>query len=168
MQHNVWESTWENILFIQLRSRTEINTHMGIPSNKEECSKSEARLEIHTQRGVQTSWVRRNPVWRGHKSLYTVQSFWVFVWSENESVVAQSSPALCQPVNYSPPGSTVHGILQARVLEWVAIPFSRGSSQPRNWTQVSSIAGRFFTYLVSFSIPDWSMDPSQDVCTTFF
>ena len=39
----------------------------------------------------------------------------------------------------------VHGILQARRLEWVAFPFSRGSSQPRDWTQVSRIAGRFFT-----------------------
>ena len=44
----------------------------------------------------------------------------------------------------SPPGSSVHGILQARVLEWVAIPFSRGSSRPRDWTQVSHIPGRRF------------------------
>ena len=43
------------------------------------------------------------------------------------------------------PGSCVHGILQTRILEWVAYPFSRGSSQPRDWTQVSCIAGRFFT-----------------------
>ena len=42
-------------------------------------------------------------------------------------------------------GSSVHGILQARVLEWVAMPSSRGSSQPRDWTQVSCAAGRFFT-----------------------
>ena len=40
---------------------------------------------------------------------------------------------------------TVHGILQARILEWVAVPFSRESSQPRDWTQVSRIAGGFFT-----------------------
>ena len=46
---------------------------------------------------------------------------------------------------YNLPGSSVHGILQARILEWVAIPFSRGSSQLRNQTQVSSIAGRLFT-----------------------
>ena len=45
----------------------------------------------------------------------------------------------------SPPDSSVHGILQARILEWVAIPFSRGSSQPRDQTWVSCIAGRFFT-----------------------
>ena len=44
-----------------------------------------------------------------------------------------------------PMGCTVHGILQARILEWVAFPFSRGSSQPRDGTQVSCIAGRFFT-----------------------
>ena len=43
------------------------------------------------------------------------------------------------------PGSSVHGILQARILEWVAVPFSGGSSQPRDRTQVSCIAGRFFT-----------------------
>ena len=43
---------------------------------------------------------------------------------------------------YSPPGSSVHGVLQARILEWVAIPFSRGSSQPRDWTQISYTAGR--------------------------
>ena len=47
-------------------------------------------------------------------------------------LVAQSCLTLCDPMNYSPPGSSVHGILQARILEWVAIPFSRGSSQPRD------------------------------------
>ena len=54
--------------------------------------------------------------------------------------VAQSCLTLCNPVDY-----TVHGILQARIQEWVAFPFSRGSSQPRNRTQVSRIAGGFFT-----------------------
>ena len=52
----------------------------------------------------------------------------------------------CNPTDCSPPGSFVHGILQARILEWVAISFSRGSSPPRNWTLVSCIAGRFFTH----------------------
>ena len=51
---------------------------------------------------------------------------------------------LCDPVDCSPPGSSVHGILQARILEWVAISFSRGSSWPRDQTQVSCIAGRCF------------------------
>ena len=52
---------------------------------------------------------------------------------------------LCDPIDSSPPGSAVPGILQARTLEWVAFPFSRGSSQPRDWTQVSHIADGFFT-----------------------
>ena len=60
-------------------------------------------------------------------------------------LVAKSCPTLCDPMDYSLTGSSVHGILQARILEWVAISFSRGSSQPRNWTRVSCIAGRFFT-----------------------
>ena len=51
----------------------------------------------------------------------------------------------CDPMNCSPPGSSVHGILQARLLQWVAIPFSRGSSQPRDWNQVSLIAGGLLT-----------------------
>ena len=59
--------------------------------------------------------------------------------------VTQLCPTLCDPVDYSPPGSSVHGILPAWILEWVAIPFSRGSSQPRDQTQVFCIAGRFFT-----------------------
>ena len=58
----------------------------------------------------------------------------------SELKVAQSCLTLCDPMDY-----TVHEILQARILEWVSIPFSRGSSQPRDQTQVSHIAGRFFT-----------------------
>ena len=65
--------------------------------------------------------------------------------SESESEVAQSCQTLCDPVDCSPPGSSVHGIFQVRVLEWVAISFSRGSSQPRDQTQVSRIVGRRFT-----------------------
>ena len=60
-------------------------------------------------------------------------------------LVAQLCLSLCDPVDCGPPGSSVHGILQARLLEWVAILFCRGSSQPRDRTQVSCIAGRFFT-----------------------
>ena len=50
-------------------------------------------------------------------------------------LVAQLCLTLCDPMDGSPPGSSVHGILQARILKWVAIPFSRGSSQPRDWTR---------------------------------
>ena len=62
-----------------------------------------------------------------------------------EREVTQSCPTLCEPKDCSLPGSSVHGIFQARVLEWVAISFSRGSSQPRDRTRVSHIVGRRFT-----------------------
>ena len=65
--------------------------------------------------------------------------------SESESLVAQSCPTLWDPMDYSLPGSSVHGIFPARVLEWVVISFSRGSSWPSNLTQVSHIVGRRFT-----------------------
>ena len=60
-------------------------------------------------------------------------------------LVTRSCLTLCDPMDCSPPGSSVHGILQARILEWAAISFSRGSSRSRNWTWVSCIAGRLFT-----------------------
>ena len=62
-------------------------------------------------------------------------------WSE----VTQSCLTLCDPVDCSLPGSSVHGIFQAIVLEWIAISFSRGSTQPRDWTRVSRIVDRLFT-----------------------
>ena len=62
-----------------------------------------------------------------------------------ENEVAQSCPTLCDPMDCSLPGSSVHGIFWARTLEWVAISFSRRSSRPRDWTQVSHIVGRHFT-----------------------
>ena len=62
-------------------------------------------------------------------------------WSE----VAQLCPTLCDPMDCSLPGSSVHGIFLARVLKWIDIFYSRGSSQPRDWTRVSCIAGGCFT-----------------------
>ena len=79
--------------------------------------------------------------------------YWSFSFSmevaalirKSESEVAQSClPTLCNPMDCSLPGSSLHGIFHARVLEWVAISSSRGSSQPRDRTQVSRIAGRRF------------------------
>ena len=60
-------------------------------------------------------------------------------------LVAQLCLTLCDPMIYSPQGSSVHGIFQARILEWLTISFSSGSSQPRDKTCVSCTAGRFFT-----------------------
>ena len=58
-------------------------------------------------------------------------------------------------MDYSPPGSSVHGILQARILEWAVIPFSRESSQPKDQTQVSHTAG-FFTVWATREAQDWA------------
>ena len=72
---------------------------------------------------------------------------------EKEVKVTPLCPTLCDPM-------TVHGILQARILEWVAFPFSRGSSQPRDQTQVSRIAGRFSTSWAAREAQDyWSEEP---------
>ena len=75
---------------------------------------------------------------------FTTSATW-----ESESEVAQSCPTLCDPMDCSPPGSSVLGIFQARVLEWIAISFSRGSSRPRDRTRVSRIVDRRFTDLGS-------------------
>ena len=64
-----------------------------------------------------------------------------------ESEVTQSCPTFCDPMDRNLPGSSVHGIFQAKVLEWVAISFSRGSFQPSNRTRVSCIAGRMLYHL---------------------
>ena len=76
--------------------------------------------------------------WLSHYSKLLVNNLFVFI---------------CNPMDCSPPSSSVHGILQARILEWVAIPFSRGTSQPRDWTQVSCIGGRSFTILAIMETP---------------
>ena len=63
-------------------------------------------------------------------------------------LVAQLCLTLCDSMDCNLPGSSVHGIFQTRILEWVAISFSRVSAWPRDWIQVSRIAGRLFTLLV--------------------
>ena len=75
------------------------------------------------------------------------------------SEVAQSCLTLCKPMDCSLPGSSLHGILQARVLEWVAISFSRGSSRPRDRTRVSHIPGRGFNL--------WATREVICICYTF-
>ena len=77
--------------------------------------------------------------------------------------VAQLCLTLCNPMDCSLPSSSVHGILQARILEWLAIPFSRGFSQPRNQIQVSHIAGGFFTdWATREPISPWVREQSRD------
>ena len=86
-------------------------------------------------------------------------------------LVAQLCPTLCNPMACSLPGSSVHGIFQARILMWVAISFSMGSSWPRDWTWVSCIAGRFFPpgkailLLTAHCLTHWfRSQPTCNVC----
>ena len=81
---------------------------------------------------------------------------WILSWRfhhhyPSESVSCSVLLTLCNPMDFSPPGSFVHGIFQARILKWDAISFSRGSSWPRHWTWVSCMAGRFFFYCLSLT-----------------
>ena len=104
------------------------------------------RLSWDKVRGTHSSHTVCNPCSHGSMGASGVMSFWSepgftewgVDYSRNEVKVAQSCPALCDPMD-----CTVHGIFQARILEWVAVPFSRGSSQPRDQTQVSHTAGGF-------------------------
>ena len=68
-----------------------------------------------------------------------------FKMKVKEREATQSCLTLCDPMDCSLPGSSIHGIFQARILEWVAISFSRRSSRPRDWTRISCIVGRCFT-----------------------
>ena len=99
-------------------------------------------------------WMPSDPI---HRIWYRNQDLTSCVevkWRE----VAQSCLTLCDPMDYSLQGSSVHGILQARVLEWVAISFSRGSSRPRDRTRVSLIAGRCFTVWATRETLVWKRD----------
>ena len=70
---------------------------------------------------------------------------------KKKSKVAQFCPTLCDPMDCSLPGSSIHGIFQARILEWVAISFSRRSSQTRDWTQVFCTAGVLLFFFTSWA-----------------
>ena len=92
--------------------------------------------------GVTKSWTwlsSRSSIYLVFIGKVSIRTKWV-KWKCLKVKVTQLCLTLCNPMDY-----TVHGILQARILEWVAFPFSRGSSQPRDQSQVSRIAGRFFT-----------------------
>ena len=75
-------------------------------------------------------------------------SFFLYVWKVY-IWVTQSCPTLGDPMDHSMPGYSVHWLSQATILEWIAIPFSQGYSQSRDWTCVPCIAGRFFTIWIT-------------------
>ena len=78
-------------------------------------------------------------------------------WMNGKVFVAQSCLTLCDPTDCSPPGSSVQGILKARILEWVAISFPKGSFRPRDWSCVSCSAGRQTLY-------HWATREAQMLC----
>ena len=85
-------------------------------------------------------------------------------WSHSVGydLVTKQHTTLCDPMDCSPPGSSVHGIFQARILEWVAISFSRGSSQPRDRTQVSCITDRRFSIWATREAPNYTGAEGRD------
>ena len=98
------------------------------------------------------------PLWHFHllpgwlHTLCPWEGWWqMLLWK----LVTQSCLTLWDSMVCSPPGFSVHGILQARILKWVAIPFSRGSYQPRGWIQVSHIGGRCFTIWATRDAQCW-------------
>ena len=94
-------------------------------------------MHIYTQRCHTHTYTKKHAHIYTHKDV----NIHMYIWSEVKSL---SCVRLCNPMDYSPPGSSFHGILQARILEWIAISFSRGSSRPRDRTLVSLLAGRRF------------------------
>ena len=100
---------------------------------------------------------------------HTIKDFSIVNETESESEVAQSCPTLCDPTYSSLPGSAVHGIFQARILEWAVISFSSGPSQPRDRTWVSCIADRCFTVWATREAPsETEVDPFLDfLCFTY-
>ena len=85
---------------------------------------------------------------------HTLPAFYLFQGREGK--VAESCPTLCDPMDCSLPGFSVHGIFQARVLKWVAISFSRGSSWPRDRTWVSRVVGKRFTHWATREAQEWN------------
>ena len=80
-----------------------------------------------------------------------------------KALVSQLCPTVCDLMDCSLPGFSVHGIFQARILEWVAIPFSRGSSQPRDWTWVSCTVGRFFTVWATIYVIKYVFESAKKI-----
>ena len=114
------------------KSHLTVLAAMGIPENGK-LGRGKV-VKIHPT-NVQISW--KQWLWEAVKKA--------------KMLVTQSCLTLCNPMDCNPPGFSVHGILQARILEWVAIPFTRGSSQSRDWTWVSWI-GRRILYCMNHDI----------------
>ena len=126
------QSVWSPILFFHrtVNKHSPSAQHSGVHRAHPDSQVSPFSEEHSPSLGLMVL-----PLW----SMECAQGFVVIV------LVILSCLTLCNPMDYSPPGSSVHGILQARILEWIAIPFSRGSSWPRGWNRISCTASGIFT-----------------------
>ena len=134
-------------LVFEKAEEPEIKLPTSVGSSKKQESSRKTSISVYCHPAYltymqSTSWETLG--WRKHKLEWRLLEV---KWSEVKW--SQSCPTLCDPMDCSLPGSSVHGILQARILEWASIPFSRGSSQPRARTQVFCITSRFFTIWVT-------------------
>ena len=128
--------------FFLKKERNEISIHK---TNKQQKQMAEA-TQMFINRGM--DFLNGNEILfslkKKNSDICYMNEPWRYYFKWNSSI-AQSCLTLCNPMDCSLPGSSIYGIFQARVLEWVAISFSRGSSRPRNRTRVSCIVGRRFT-----------------------
>ena len=99
---------------------------------------------IYNWEGKFSEGEKNDYIWKTKVCISVCVCVCVYAWKKVKLLVTQSCLTLCDPKNCSPSGPSVHGILQARILAWVASPFSRGSSWSRDWTCVSSIEAWFF------------------------
>ena len=123
------------------------------------------------------SWSRPKTLGKKRRQVYRPPWLELIATFPRLVLVSQLCLTLCDPVDCSSPGSSVHGIYQARILEGVAVPFSRVSSPPRVWTQISCITGRFLTiwatkeadtylYVYMLKKNDWTSTKQASVSTT--
>ena len=128
-------------------SRQDYHHTQACPSEEKQINKSSAQI-LPYMKLTQTTGPTlggQKPKGRKNSTFFRERIQFSLKPGKCVSAFAQSCPTLCDPMDCSLSGSSVHGIFQVRVLEWIAISFSRGSSQPRDWTQVFCIAGRRFT-----------------------
>ena len=125
-----------------------MHTEILFPVEKIHIRKREIGMEqLKPRTGAQACLRnRKDSTFRGIKLIFHKENDTTYLLYETVKVkVTQWCPALCNPMDCSLSGSSVHGILQARILEWVGVPFCRGPFQPRDRTQVFQIAGGFLT-----------------------
>ena len=137
----VWSLDWEDILEEEIATPLQ---YFCLENPHEQKSLAGYSPWSHKESDM-TEWLSTN---KHVLQLHELQPIWLLcppLSPETETEVAQSCLTLCDTMDCSLPGSSIHGIFQATVLEWVAISFSRGSSQTRDRTLVSCIAGRHFT-----------------------